>query len=361
MASLPSQYSVPCTHRLHASYAHPLLRQWASLADAGASPLAASDLVYPIFVHDKANEVAEIKALPEQFRWGVNKLEGFLAPLVALGLRSVILFGVPTAEGTKDAKASFATSPESPVALALQLLRKRFPSLLLMVDVCLCAYTDTGHCGVMRADDPRALDNQASIDRIAEMAVFLAQCGAQVVAPSDMMDGRIGAIKLGLARAGLDSKVSVMSYAAKFASVFYGPFRDAAGSGAKFGDRSGYQLPPASRGLAIKAVQRDIEEGADFLMVKPGTPYLDIVRDVRVTAPTTPVAIYHVSGEYAMLWHAAAAGAFGLVEAVRESLMGAKRAGASILLTYYTPLLLKSMREQQDKERVDALAESQPQ
>lgn len=350
--SSPAEFSVPSTHRLHSAYAHPLLRTWAG----AAPPLQASELVYPLFVHDLPDEKHEIKALPEQYRWGINRLDECIAPLVALGLRSVLLFGVPTL-AEKDDRGSFATSEQSPVALALKHLRARYPSLLLMVDVCLCAYTNTGHCGIMTAE--HVLDNQKSIKRIAEMACFLAQCGAHVVAPSDMMDGRIGAIKLALKQAGLDGQVSVMSYAAKFASVFYGPFRDAAGSGAKFGDRSGYQLPAASRGLALKAVARDVEEGADFLMVKPGTPYLDIVRDVASAYPHTPLAIYHVSGEYAMLWHAAAAGAFGLREGVEEALMGAKRAGATILITYFTPFLLKSFRESADKKKQKELEESQ--
>lgn len=344
-------FDVPNTHRLHAAYSHPLLRTWAG----EEPPIQPSELVYPIFVHDLADEKHEIKALPEQFRWGVNRLDELLAPLIALGLRSVLLFGVPTL-AAKDDVGSFATSEASPVFLAIKHIQKRYPALLIMVDICLCAYTNTGHCGIMNAD--HTLDNQRSINRIAEMSVFLGRAGAHVVAPSDMMDGRIGAIKMGLKQAGLDGRVSVMSYAAKFASVFYGPFRDAAGSGAKFGDRSGYQLPAASRGLALKAVQRDLEEGADFVMVKPGTPYLDIVRDVR-TLTQAPIAIYHVSGEYAMLWHAAAAGAFGLAEAVNESLMGAKRAGATILITYYTPFLLKNIREQQAKTQANELAQSQ--
>ena len=310
-----------------------------------------SELVYPIFIHDLEDEKHEIKSLPEQYRWGVNLLDELLSPLVKLGLRSVLLFGVPTKPEHKDAKASFATSPESPVAKAIAFIKKRYPALLIMVDICLCAYTANGHCGFTKED--YTIDNQPSIDRISEMAVFLAQAGAHVVAPSDMMDGRIGAIKLGLKNAGLEGRVSVMSYAAKFASVFYGPFRDAAGSGAKFGDRSCYQLPPGGRGLALKAVQRDIEEGADFVMVKPGTPYLDVVRDIK-NAHDIPIAIYHVSGEYAMLWHAAAAGAFGLAEGVVESLMNAKRAGANILITYFTPFLLKHIREQQAKHQAAA-------
>jgi len=338
-------YDVPLNHRFHASYANLLLREWQA---STAPPLAASDLVYPIFIHDKPDEKEEIKSLPEQYRWGVNRLDELISPLVALGLRSVLLFGVPTRDSVKDASGSFATSAESPVALALKHLKKTYPNLTLMVDVCLCAYTSTGHCGIMK--DDHTFDNVASIRRIAEMAVFLAQCGADVVAPSDMMDGRIGAIKSGLREAGLDGRVSVMSYAAKFCSVFYGPFRDAAGSGAKFGDRSGYQLPPYSRSLALKAVQRDLEEGADFVMVKPGTPYLDIVRDIR-NLSDIPLAIYHVSGEYAMLWHGAAAGAFKLDEAVVETLRGAKRAGANILITYFTPFLLKHLREAEDKLR----------
>jgi porphobilinogen synthase len=204
------------------------------------------------------------------------------------------------------------------------------------------SYTSHGHCGILKPD--HCVDNQASIDRLGQIAAAYADAGAHVIAPSDMMDGRIGAIKAALTARGHGSKVAVMSYAAKFASCFYGPFRDAAHSGMSFGDRSLYQLPPGSRSLALRAVQRDLAEGADFVMVKPGGPYLDICRDVAEIS-TVPVAVYQVSGEFAMLHHAAAAGAFDLRRAVMECLTGFRRAGVSIIITYFAPTVLKWLSE----------------
>jgi porphobilinogen synthase len=286
---------------------------------------------------DKDGEKVAINALPGQYRWSVDRLEELLDPLVKKGLRSVLLFGVVTDDSVKDPQGSFATSQKNPVVRALKLLRQKYPSLLLVTDVCLCAYTNHGHCGIIKED--MTINNEPSIQRIAEMAVAHAVAGAHVVAPSDMMDGRIGAIKTELKRNQFGSTVSVMSYSAKFASCYYGPFREAAGSGMKFGDRSGYQLPPFSRNLALRAIDRDIEEGADMVMVKPGGPYLDIVRDCKERV-NVPIAIYQVSGEYAMLYHAAAAGSFKLDEAVLESLVCMRRAGATILITYFAPLVL---------------------
>jgi porphobilinogen synthase len=191
------------------------------------------------------------------------------------------------------------------------------------------------------------VDNSASILRLGAIAAAYAAAGAHVIAPSDMMDGRVAAIKAALRASGKGSSVAVMSYAAKFASCFYGPFRDAAHSGMSFGDRTLYQLPPGSRSLALRAVKRDLEEGADFVMVKPGGPYLDICRDVaEVATPShVPVAVYQVSGEYAMLWHAAAAGAFDLRRAVMESLVGFRRAGVTVIITYYAPKVLGWLSE----------------
>jgi porphobilinogen synthase len=319
---------------LHAGYSHPLLREW-----QGEATLQISNLVYPLFVTDGQNSKVEIKSLPENYQLSIDKLEEFVAPLVAKGLKSVLLFGVITKvdEIPKDERGSCALSENSPVVQAIKLLRKLFPSLLISADVCLCGYTSHGHCGILRPDG--VIDNEKSIQMIAEVATHYAKAGAHIVAPSDMMDGRIGAIKKMLLENGLSNHVAVMSYAAKFASCFYGPFRDAAHSAPSFGDRKAYQLPPAARGLAIRAVQRDEVENADIIMVKPAGPYLDIVREVK-NMVNTPIACYHVSGEYAMLWHAAAAGAFDLKTAVIESLTGMRRAGATIIITYYTPRLL---------------------
>ena len=334
-------HTVPHTplhrHRLHPAYSHNLLQLWQS--DFSISP---HDLVYPIFVTDAPNSKQPIGSLHGQYRWSVDRLPELLTPLVERGLRAVLLFGTLSDSSMKDDNGSMATSDDNPVARALMMLRSRFPSLYLMVDVCLCAYTSHGHCGLLLPGGE--IDNQSSIERLSEMAVHLAQCGADCIAPSDMMDGRIGQIKQSLRDAHLDHRITVCSYAVKFASCFYGPFRDAAGSGAKFGDRSRYQLPSASRSLALRAVDRDVEEGADMVMVKPAMPYLDLVREVKDRVHV-PVAVYHVSGEYAMLVAGSEMGAFELKTAVMEVLGGFRRAGASVLITYFAPMVLDILRD----------------
>jgi porphobilinogen synthase len=316
--------------RLHPAYHHPVTRAW----HAADTP-ERERLVYPVFLTDAGDDACEpIAALPGQHRWGVRSVEEGLRPLVAAGLRAVLLFGAVRAG--KDARAGRADAPDNPVLRALPRLRAAFPDLLLVTDVCLCAYTDHGHCAVLR--EGGGIDAAPTLERLSAMAVAHARAGAQVVAPSDMMDNRVAALRGALAASG-HPETAVLSYAAKFASVFYGPFRDAAQSAPAFGDRRHYQLPPAARGLALAAVRRDVAEGADFVMVKPGGPYLDIVRDVR-EAVTVPVAAYQVSGEYAMLWHAAAQGAFDLGAAVRESWSGFRRAGADVVISYFAPTLL---------------------
>ena len=235
---------------------------------------------------------------------------------------------------------SMADHMYNPVMKVIKLLKQRFPRLLIVCDVCLCPYTSHGHCGILNAN---GIDNAASIARLAEIACSYAQAGADIVAPSDMMDGRVGAIKQALYKRGLHPRVSVMSYSAKFASSFYGPFRDAAKSSPSFGDRKAYQLPPNARGLAMRAIERDVAEGADILMVKPGYPYLDIVRDAaQLVAPNHPIAVYQVSGEYSMLYHAANThNLFDEQEAVMESLLAYRRAGAILIITYWTPKVLR--------------------
>ncbi|KFM68535.1 Delta-aminolevulinic acid dehydratase, partial [Stegodyphus mimosarum] len=275
--------------------------------------------------------------MPGVFKFGEKQLISFLKPLVQKGLSSVLLFGV-IESSLKDPKASCATTSQNPVFRAVSQLRLNFPNLLIACDVCLCGYTDHGHCGILDAEGH--IDNDASIKRIAELALEYAKAGCHVVAPSDMMDGRVKAIKTLLNEAGLGNKVSTLSYAAKFASKFYGPFRDAADSAPAYGDRKCYQLPPGSKGLALRAVQRDIEEGADMIMVKPGLAYLDILQEVKKQHPEYPLFVYQVSGEYAMLYHAAKAGVFSLKDAVLESLTSMRRAGAAVIITYYVPQLL---------------------
>nr|XP_009666499.1 PREDICTED: delta-aminolevulinic acid dehydratase [Struthio camelus australis] len=305
---------------LHSGYFHPVLRSW----QCSATTFDASNLIYPIFVTDSPDAVEPIASLPGQARYGVNKLEGLLRPLVEDGLKCVLIFGVPS-KVPKDERGSAADAEDTPAIQAIKKIRSIFPELLIACDVCLCPYTSHGHCGILREDG--TIQNELSCQRLAEVSLAYAKAGCHIVAPSDMMDGRIAAMKKALISSDMGNKVSVMSYSAKFASCFYGPFRDAALSKPAFGDRRCYQLPPGARGLAVRAVDRDVREGADMLMVKPGMPYLDLVRDVKARHPTHPLAVYHVSGEFAMLWHGAQAGAFNLKAAVMEAMTAFRRAG----------------------------------
>lgn len=324
-------------HILHSGYFHPLLRSWQS----PNVEITANNLMYPIFLLDDPNAKDEIKSMPGVYRYGINHLKSELQPVVSKGLRSVLLFGVSN-KLTKDEKASNADSAQNPVIQAVPLLRQWFPDLIIACDVCLCPYTTHGHCGILNKDG--SINNEASIKRIAEIALSYAKCGAHIVAPSDMMDGRIGAIKKNLIAANLSNKVSILSYAVKFSSGFYGPFRDAANSAPQFGDRKCYQLPPGSTGLASRAAARDVEEGADFLMVKPGLPYLDIVKQVKDQHPEYPLFIYQVSGEYAMLLHGANNGAVNLEAVLLELLLSMRRAGADCIITYFTPMILDLLK-----------------
>jgi porphobilinogen synthase len=222
-------------------------------------------LIYPLFISDQEDEETPIASLPNQCRRSISRVIPHLEPLIRKGLRSVILFGVPLKSGVKDAIGRAADDPKGPVIQTIRLLRARFPSLYVVADVCLCEYTSHGHCGILREDG--GLDNASSVGRISDVALAYAEAGAHCVAPSDMNDGRIRAIKLKLIEAGIAHRVTLMSYAAKFSGCLYGPFRDAAGSSPSFGDRKCYQLPPGGRGLARRAIRRDIDEGADIILV----------------------------------------------------------------------------------------------
>lgn len=333
---------------LRPGYSHPVLRTWQ--ADGGPSP---DRLVWPLFVTEGDRSREPIMSMPGQFRWGVSRLREALDKPIAGGLRAVLLFGV-IREG-KDARGRRADDGSGPVIRAIRALRAAYPDLLVIADVCLCAYTDHGHCGLLRADG--SVDNDATIARLAEIAVAYAAAGAHVVAPSDMMDNRVAAIRAAL-RAGEPASVrdvAILSYAAKFASCFYGPFREAASSAPEFGDRRAYQLPTASRRLALRALRRDVDEGAQAVIVKPGLPSLDILRDAR-EAVSVPVLAYQVSGEYAMLCHAAAAGAFDLRTAVHETLEAFHRAGAAAVITYFAPRLLAAWGSGRPARRTAAAA-----
>lgn len=324
--------STEARHLLHSGYFHPLLRK----LQAPNVEISAHNLMFPIFVGNN-EKPTEIKSMPGIVQYGVGNIEECLRPIVDKGLQSVLLFavehGIP-----KDGKGSYADSPRNPVIQVLPKLRRCFPDLVIACDVCLCAYTNHGHCGILDSDG--VINNEASIERIAQVAVAYAKAGAHIVAPSDMMDGRIGAIKRGLIDAGLGNRVAVLSYAAKFASGFYGPFRDVTKSAPVFSDRKCYQLPPGSKGLAIRATSRDVTEGCDMLMVKPGLAYLDIVKQTKDAHAEYPLFVYQVSGEYAMLYHAAKAGAIDLRGVLEEVLLSMRRAGADCIITYFTPVIL---------------------
>ncbi|KAI9652651.1 MAG: Aminolevulinate dehydratase [Alyxoria varia] len=316
--------------QLHGGYSHPLARAWQ--ADR---QLTKSMLVYPLFLTDNPDEEILVPSLPGQYQRGINRLPAFLEPLINKGLKSVILFGVPKQPRIKDALGTAADDANGPVIEGIQMLRRRFPSLYIICDVCLCEYTSHGHCGILCEDG--TLNNAMSVDRLSDVALSYANAGAHCVAPSDMNDGRVRAIKLKLIEAGIAHRVMLMSYSAKFSGCLYGPFRDAAGSAPSFGDRRCYQLPPQARGLARRAIRRDIDEGADVIMVKPASMYLDIISDAKNIAPDLPVAAYQVSGEYAMLHAGARAGVFDLKAMAFEATQGILRAGATIVMSYFTP------------------------
>ncbi|OLC55620.1 MAG: delta-aminolevulinic acid dehydratase [Acidobacteria bacterium 13_1_40CM_4_69_4] len=289
--------------------------------------LSPGDLVYPLFVRPGKRMRQEIPSMPGQFNLSVDEAVAEGQEARSLGVPAVILFGIPP---SKDAKASGAYDTHGIVQEAAAALKKEVRGLLVIADVCLCEYTDHGHCGVVQGDE---ILNDPTLELLAKTAVSQARAGADMVAPSDMMDGRVAAIRRALDGAGLE-QVPILSYAAKYASAFYGPFRDAAQSTPKFGDRRSHQMDPANAREAIREVLLDVEEGADMVMVKPALPYLDVIYRVR-QAVGVPVAAYHVSGEYAMLAAAAQNGWIDRDRAVLESLYSIRRAGADLIVTYF--------------------------
>jgi porphobilinogen synthase len=293
--------------------------------------LSPSDLVYPIFVtvgEDVRNPVAP---MPGVFQLSINHAVAEAKKAHDLGVPAVLLFGIPEA---KDEAASGAYDPEGIVQLATRAIKDAAPELIVITDVCLCEYTSHGHCGIVERETGEVL-NDVSLELIARTAASHAEAGADVVAPSDMMDGRVAAIRSELDNEGYGN-TPILAYAAKYASAFYGPFREAADSAPQFGDRRSYQMDPANAREALLEVELDIEEGADIVMVKPALPYLDVLRRVRETT-RLPVAAYSVSGEYAMIKAAAQNGWLDERTTVLEALTGIKRAGADIIITYYAP------------------------
>jgi porphobilinogen synthase len=287
-----------------------------------------SCLVAPLFVAASGPERAPIQAMPGVERLSISETVREAGELHALGVPAVLLFGIPD---HKDEEGSGAWEEEGVIQLAIRALKAAHPELLVTADLCLCEYTSHGHCGLLTASGE--VDNDATLELLARTAVSQARAGADVIAPSDMMDGRVGAIRAELDAEGL-TEVPILAYSAKFASAFYGPFREAAGSTPAFGDRRGYQMDPANGDEALREALLDVQEGADMVMVKPAVPYLDVVRRVK-EATHLPVAAYHVSGEYAMLKAAAAAGYLDERAAALETLTSIRRAGADIVITYY--------------------------
>jgi porphobilinogen synthase len=287
-----------------------------------------ADFVMPLFVCPGDGVARPLEGLPGIAQHSVDALVDEVDTFAALGVAAVLLFGIPE---EKDEEASGAYDEDGIVQRALRELRLRFPELVLATDVCLCEYTSHGHCGVVHGDE---IDNDASLELLARTAVSHAEAGADTVCPSDMMDGRVGAIRTALDDAGFE-QIPIVSYAAKYASAFYGPFREAAESAPSFGDRRGYQLDPANVREALRECELDVREGADALLVKPALPYLDVVRAARERFEL-PVGAYNVSGEYAMLKAAARDGWLDERQAALESLTAIKRAGADFIVSYWT-------------------------
>ena len=289
--------------------------------------LSPADFIYPLFVVEGRDRREEIPSMPNQFRLSVDLLVKEASEIQALGIPAIMLFGIPK---QKDERGSSGFDPSGIVQRAVKAVKDHVPGLLVVTDVCIDEYTSHGHCGIVQ--DGRIL-NDETLECLRAMARTHAQAGADMVAPSDMMDGRVAAIRTELDQAGF-SELPIMAYAAKFASCFYAPFRDAACSVPQFGDRQSYQMDPANRREALREITLDIEEGADIVMVKPALPYLDVIAAAR-TQTLLPIAAYQVSGEYSMVKAAARAGWLDESRAMMESLLAIKRAGADVILTYF--------------------------
>ena len=302
--------------------------------------LSLSQLVMPYFVKEGPGEKEPIEAMPGQFRWSPQALLGELEEIQDFGLQAILLFGIPS---EKDETGSGAYDSKGIIQESVRLIKKHFPSLTVITDVCLCAYTSHGHCGVL--NERGEIENDASLKVLQKIAVSQADAGADIVAPSDMMDGRVRALRNALDRNGFQS-VPILSYAAKYASSFYGPFREAAQSTPLFGDRKSYQMDPANREEALREIQMDLEEGADIVMVKPALAYLDVIHEAKERFHF-PLAAYNVSGEYAMIKAAAQAGWVDEKKVVLEILTSIRRAGAQIILTYHAKEVAQWAKEAQ--------------
>ena len=310
------------TQRLRRLRANPLIR-----AMVRETTLDVRDLVYPMFVVPGRDVERAILSMPGIFQLSVDRAVAEAREVRELGIPAIILFGIPQ---HKDAVGSEAYDPSGVIPQAVRAIRESVPGLVVITDVCLCEYTDHGHCGVLRGEE---VDNDSTLELLAREALCHARAGAHIVAPSDMMDGRVAAIRRALDGEGLEN-VPILSYAAKYASGLYGPFREAAEAAPRFGDRRGYQMDPANGDEALREIALDLEEGADIIMVKPALAYLDVIRRARERFPGVPIAAYNVSGEYAMLQAAAERGWIEGERVTMEILTAIRRAGADFVLTY---------------------------
>lgn len=299
--------------------------------------ISADTLIYPMFVIEGTNIKEEIATMPGQYRWSIDRMDEILQELTDAGVKSILLFGIPK---KKDEIGSSAWAEDGIVQQAIRHIKQQFPQLYVITDVCMCEYTSHGHCGILCG---HSVDNDQTLEVLAKTALSHVQAGADMVAPSDMMDGRVGKIRSVLDENGF-SNTPIMSYSVKYASAFYGPFRDAAGSAPAFGDRKGYQMDPHNLKEAIREAELDIQEGADILMVKPGMAYLDVLYALKERFPY-PIATYSVSGEYAMIKAAAMAGYVEEAALVCESAVCMYRAGADLLITYFAKELAQWIKE----------------
>jgi porphobilinogen synthase len=323
-------------HRPRRLRSHPRLRELTR-----ESSLTRSDLIYPLFIYHGTDLRREVASMPGQYQLSLDRLGERIDEVAGLGIPGVILFGIPA---HKDERGAAALRDDGIVQEAVRIVRKRAPDLLVITDLCFCEYTSHGHCGPLLESGGRLdVDNDATLPLLSAQAVSHARAGADVIAPSGMMDGMVQAIRQGLDQAGF-AGIPIMSYAAKYASAYYGPFRDAAESAPSFGDRRGYQMDPANGDEALREVALDLAEGADIVMVKPALAYLDIARRVKETFGV-PIAAYNVSGEYAMVKAAAQRGWVDERRIVMETLTGFKRAGIDMILTYHAPDVARWLKE----------------
>ncbi len=299
--------------------------------------ISTDDFIYPLFICEGKNIKQEIPSMPEIYRFSIDKVFDEIKEAMDYGIKAVILFGIPD---KKDEAGTSAFAKNGIIQKAVSRIKEKFPELVVITDVCLCEYTSHGHCGIIKNGE---VDNDLTLEQLAKVAVSHAKAGADIVAPSDMMDGRVARIREALDDAGF-THVAIMSYAVKYCSSFYGPFREAAESAPKFGDRRSYQMDPANSREALREAYLDIEEGADIIMVKPAMPYLDIIKMLRQEY-NHPLAGYQVSGEYAMIKAAGKMGWLDEEKAMWESLISIKRAGADLIITYFAKKAAKLLSE----------------